>query len=235
MSKSIVKPLGKKAYGSIPHLTGSKIIGTDKLVEKGMQGMLTKKVKDKGDRVIVREKLDGSCVAVTKLDGKLLPLIRVGYMAQTSPFKMHHMFNTWVFENYARFDRLLKDGERICGEWLVQAHGIRYKLPHAPFVAFDLITDKGRVIDSVLEDRCNKESIILAKKVATEPILPEEALKLLGNGGHGAIEKPEGIVYRYETKDNQVTSLAKYVRPDFTPGIYLPEFGGTEPVWNEHL
>lgn len=233
MSKSAVKPLGRKAYGSIPHINGSLRTDKDSMAHISVQNMLTKKVKNVGDRVIVREKVDGSCVGVAKLDNQLVPLIRAGYTANTSPFKMHQMFHIWVYENYERFDKLLQDGERVCGEWLLQAHGIKYRLPHEPFVVFDLFRDNKRIVNSEFEQRCGEAGMVMSTKVASAPITPEEALKILGKGGHGSVDAPEGVVYRYETANNVVTYLAKYVRPDFVPGKYLPELNGGEPVWNE--
>ena len=49
------------------------------------------------------------------------------------------MFAAWVEANAARFRDVLVDGERIAGEWLALAHGIRYELPHEPFVVFDVL------------------------------------------------------------------------------------------------
>lgn len=46
-----------------------------------------------------------------------------------------------------------------------------------------------------------------------------------------SIGPPEGLVYRVERR-NKVDFLAKYVRPDFTPGIFLPNISGLPEVYN---
>ena len=42
-------------------------------------------------------------------------------------------------------------------------------------------------------------------------ISTEEAVHLLGSGAHGALDGPEGVVYRYESKESGFLFLAKYV------------------------
>ena len=59
----------------------------------------------------------------------------------------------------------------------------------------------------------------------------ENALELLGNGGHGAIDKPEGLIYRVE-RNGIVDFLCKYVNPEKQNGIYLPEISGNDYVVN---
>ena len=60
---------------------------------------------------------------------------------------------------------------------------------------------------------------------------------LLGQGGHGALEAPEGCVWRLERKGadgvpNEVVGLCKYVRPEKKDGALLTEATGGEVVWN---
>jgi hypothetical protein len=56
-------------------------------------------------------------------------------------------------------------------------------------------------------------------------------LERLGHGGHGAVEPPEGAVWRLELA-GRVVSLAKYVRGDKIDGVLLPENSGRDAVWN---
>lgn len=46
----------------------------------------------------MQEKLDGSCVAVARVDGCIIPLTRAGYPAHTSPWEQHQLFEAWVWE-----------------------------------------------------------------------------------------------------------------------------------------
>src|SRR5690554_6471289 len=120
------KPLGHKAYGSIPHLPNSRLGPGDYSLNEGQARILTEKTRDRHDTVIVQEKLDGSNVAVANIDGQIVALTRAGYVATTSKFEQHHLFAHWVRERESLFAKLLKPGERLCGEWLAQAHGTRY-------------------------------------------------------------------------------------------------------------
>lgn len=226
------KPLGIKAYGSIVHLPGSRMGPADHHCHEGQARICTEKPRDKHDLIVVQEKLDGSCVAVAKMNCKIIALGRSGYLAETSPFEQHRMFAAWVGENYNRFDNLLAEGERVCGEWLAQAHGTRYALPHEPFVAFDIFS-KGRRIP--YQDFCHLTS---AQELETPRILRlgptmtiAEAKKEIETSGHGAIDPVEGAVWRVERK-GVVDFLAKWVRPEKVDGCYLSKVSGKPDVWN---
>lgn len=93
----IGKPLGRKAYGSIPHLPNSRLGKGDHRVHEGSARICTEKVRDRYDRVIVQEKLDGSNVAVALLKGRLWALGRSGWPAETSPYEQHKLFAQWVW------------------------------------------------------------------------------------------------------------------------------------------
>ena len=62
----------------------------DKGLNKGQVEICTKKLR-RNDRLIVQEKLDGSCCAIAKIDGIIIALVRAGYPAYTSPYKQHHI------------------------------------------------------------------------------------------------------------------------------------------------
>ncbi len=92
------RPLGMKAYGHIAHLPGSRLGLGDHKLTLGQAKILTEKARDKHDRIIVREKLDGSNVAVARVDSELIPLGRSGYRAISSPYDQHKFFALWVME-----------------------------------------------------------------------------------------------------------------------------------------
>lgn len=232
-----VKVLGHKAYGSIPHLIGSRRGPGDIGVNEGQHRICTEKARDQHDVIIVQEKLDGSCVSVAKINSTVIvPLIRAGYPAIGSNYKQHYMFHEWVFQNAERFTSLLKVGERVVGEWLAQAHGTKYSLPHEPFVAFDIMRGQDRLPFEEVHLRClSPETEFVVPYVLRfgSPISIEDAMSILGRHGmHGAIDIAEGAVWRVERK-GKVDFLAKYVRPEKgADGKYLESVTGVEPVWN---
>jgi len=175
----------------------------------------------------------------------LYPLSRAGYVADTSPYEQHWRFAEWVYANQDRFMLVLQDGERLCGEWLMQAHGTRYALKHEPFVAFDLMTGTRRAIYDELMSRVDSAGFITPAVIHRGgPLSIEKALLLLGEFGfHGALDKVEGAVWRIERnrllaegcgseRRGEVDFLAKFVRPDKVDGVYLPEMSGSDAVWN---
>jgi hypothetical protein len=228
------KPLGIKNYGHIPHLPGSRMGPGDHKCHGGQERICTARARDRHDLITVTEKLDGSNVGVARLDGLILPLSRAGYLADTSPYEQHWRFGEWVYTQQDRFLALLKDGERLVGEWLMQAHGTRYELRHEPFVAFDLMRGGERATSDEFGERVRPYFTTPAVLHVGGPLSVEDALKALGPfGRHGALDPVEGAVWRVERK-GKVDFLAKYVRPDKVDGCYLPEQRGCAPHWNWH-
>jgi hypothetical protein len=230
-----MKPLGQKAYGSIPHLSNSRLGEGDHHCHAGQEIIATKKSRNRFDLVIVQEKLDGSNCSVAKVNGKIVALTRAGYLADTSPFEQHHYFNRWVEKEKSRFEKLLNEGERLVGEWLIQAHSTRYNLPHEPFVPFDLMTGSNRLNYHSFLLRVLPFGFTVPHLIHIgQPVGVKWVLNQIESSGHGAIDKVEGAVWRVEYR-GKVDFLVKYVRPDKADGVYLPEISGNEPVWNFHL
>jgi hypothetical protein len=230
------KPLNGKAYGSIPHLPGSKFGDRqDRGVPAG-EALLYLEHPSPGDRIVVQEKLDGSACAVLKKDGAIIPLIRNGRPAAESVWRQHRMFARWVREREDLFARLLYDGGRVVGEWLARAHGTRYDLAgRHPFVVFDYFQGDQRIPADRAECHVVAHGLAFVPTLAAGPaaVPIADALALLGEHGHyGALDSAEGVVYRRETADGRIF-LAKYVRPEAEPGRYLT--GDDDPdtaVWN---
>lgn len=240
------KPLGHKNYGSIPHLPGSRTGPGDHMCSEGHARIATLHRRDKNDEVFVSEKLDGSNVGVARIGDGIMPLGRAGYPAISSPFEQHRHFAKWAYANTERFMRVLEDGERLVGEWLMQAHGTVYKLDHEPFVVFDLMKGHERLPYDEFIKRINRQWFVRPQLIHRGGSLSiEEAMAKLNPGGyygfHGATEPVEGAIWRVERdrptgkkgeKKRVVDFLVKYVRPDKVDGCYLPEISGEEAVWN---
>lgn len=222
-----MKPLGTKAYGSIPHLPFSKLGPGDHHITLGQAKIMTEKARDKNDVIIVQEKLDGSCVAVAKDgNGNIIALTRSGYLASESPYLQHHMFAQWVKKNEDNFHGILHKKERAVGEWMAMAHGTKYDLPHEPFVLFDIMwgTDRRNLgyVQQVVQGAFPMPKVWHVGGPIKIDQLPDYSW-------HGA-EKPEGFIYRVE-RNGRVDFLAKWVRPDYEPGKYFKEKTGYD-TWN---
>ena len=223
------KPLGKKCYGSIPHLLGSKLGEGDHHIHQGQHNICTVKTRDEYDLVIVTEKYDGSNVAIAKINGELVALTKRGYTALSSPFVQHHAFDFYVKLHLVTFDRLLKEGERICGEWMFTPHGIKYNIEESAhrFIPFDIIdAENKRIGYDEFVDRATKylkpPRII---NIGYKSFSVKECLINLYDKNQYRIdivpeEKPEGLVYRVERK-GKFDFIAKHVRSDFETGKYL--------------
>lgn len=235
-----LRPLNKKAYGSIGHIAESRLGPGDHSVPLGQSDMCIGRSKRKDKRIWIQTKLDGSCCAVAKINGEIIPLVRAGYIANTSPFIQHTYFYDWVLSNVDIFNQLLSEGERVVGEWLAQAHGTRYDLSgKTPFPFFDIMTGNERIdfttfLTRLLNLRASlpddRKYLVDKPSTIAGPMAPEEALQRLN---HYGAEVPEGVMYRVENvATNRVEFLAKWVRADKIDGKYLPEITGSEPIWN---
>lgn len=225
------KPLGRKAYGSIGHLPSSRLGPGDHSVNEGQCRICTLKTRDKHDRVIVTEKLDGSCVAVALIDGQLHALGRAGWPAQSSPYRQHQLFAAWVRHHEDRFRHVLHEGERIVGEWLAQAHGTIYRLNELePFGVFDIMRDDQRL---PFDEFVNRVDATFARPhvLSDGPALSVDAAMELHERHRWPCEETEGVVYRVE-RNGAVDFLAKFVKPSKVDGKYLPEISGQAAIWD---
>lgn len=228
-----MKPLNRKNYGSIPHLSSSKLGDGDHYISEGQEKILTFKKRDKNDEIFVFEKYDGSNVGVGKMNGQIYPLSRSGYEAKTSPYKQHHLFHDWVMKRLPLFDYVLGEGERITGEWLMKTHSIKYMISekYEPIMFFDFFTkDNNRKPFDYLNDLGFEHGIqiprLLHRGDSISPVDLEPALNECTDHIMPLGENPEGMVYRVE-RNKKVNFLAKWVRNDFEPGKYMKE-----DVWN---
>ncbi len=226
------KPLGIKAYGSIPHLPGSKLGVGDHTVHDGQARICTERPRDRHDRIIVEEKLDGACVAVARIDGLIIPLGRAGYPITTARFDFLRRFHTYALERQDAFLDLLQDGERAVGEWLILAHGTRYHLPHEPWALFDVMRGDTRLTRDEL--RARNPRFPMPHTLSETPITTAQADAALGeHGHHGAIDPAEGAIWRVERRQ-KVDFLAKWVRPTHQTGRYLSTISGAPEIYNTH-
>ena len=235
-SHTIAKPLGGKAYGSIGHLPSSRLGPGDWSIHEGQARIACEKPR-RGDHVIVTEKLDGACMAVANIDGQLVPLTRAGYPAAQGTFEHLREFVPYVELCRSRFEKLLRPGERIVGEWLALAHGTRYEpgaRNFAPFVAFDLFRNSARVLHNEFWGRVAECDIEFAAVLHASPgsfSVADAEIALGDHGYHGAIDRAEGCVWRVE-REGRVDFLAKYVRQGKQDGRYLPNISGNAPIWH---
>lgn len=230
------KPLGRKGYGSTPHLMGSRVGPGDWHIHEGQACILTNKARDRHDRIIVTEKLDGSCMTAANIGGCVVPVTRAGYHAKDSPHRMHHLFAEWVEERRKRIADILEDGERLAGEWLAQAHGTRYRLAgrEAMFACFSIIAGNSRLPHDETRRRLDRAGLVGAAVLSDgPPVTQEGAMAMLGPyGRHGALDSVEGAVWVCE-RSGVFDFMAKHVVADKVDGKYLPVVTGGGDVWNE--
>ena len=227
------KPLGRKAYGSIPHLPNSRLGPGDHSCHEGQMRICLETARDRHDRIIVTEKLDGSNVAIARINGEIVALTRSGHTAVSSPRKQHHLFDSWVKRRETLFRDLLEDGVVLHGEWLAQAHGTLYALPHDPFVVFDVTRGGHRLPWDETVGLCRKGDLVIPRVLSDGgPFSLGQALPLLEWSGHGVAEGEmvEGAVWRVERRGT-FDFIAKWVRPEKIDGKYLAENSGGDTIW----
>ena len=204
-------------------------------VDEGQNQICTQRVRDRHDRVIVTEKLDGANVAVAKSRGTIIALGRSGHPVESSPWEHIQMFGEWVRNNEKRFSELLRPRESIHGEWLALAHGTKYDLFHEPFVVFDLKDEHGKRLPWDQTFKRSTDGGFITPRLISDgpPLSVDEVLPDIEWSGHGylSIDEVEGAVWRVESQ-NRFEFIAKWVRPDKVDGKYLPEISGQPAVWH---
>ncbi len=226
-----VKVISGRNYGHIPHLSGSRLGEHDTYIHIGQERIITTKTRNRHDRIIINRKLDGTNVGILRRNNEIIALQRKGYRCDDSPYEQHLTFAVYVNNTKSFWLEFLADGERLAGEWLWQASGIRYYITGVPFFAFDLfVSKKERLPYDELRARCLTGNVripeLLLDSKGQSAVISElpkplefidESIKALGEGH-------EGFVARVENK-GVYDFMAKWVRPDFTPGKFLPGIG----------
>jgi len=64
-----------------------------------------------------------------------------------------------------------------------------------------------------------------------KPCTIENALEKLDPNVHGAVDKPEGLIFRLE-REGKLLFRAKYVDLDKVDGCFLTENSGKPEMWN---
>ena len=230
------KLLGGKGYGSIGHLAGSRLGPSDSTIHEGQERILTTKARDKHDRIIVTEKLDGSCVGVANIEGTIVAIGRAGFPAADSPHAHIRQFAEWVEWNRprGRWSRL-EPGTRLMGEWCTMAHGTMYRPMQTPFVPFDLMVGKKRLLIGDMRTLAHKLDLLPTMVLHSGgPISVEAVMAKLGEHGfHGAIDPAEGAVWRVERK-GEFDFIGKFVRDTHVAGKYMPGMNGNpedQAIW----
>ena len=220
----VEKPLGRKAYGSIPHISGSRVGPAEHAITHGQEYIATRQAR-RGDRVIVTEKLDGSNVAIARIGNDIVPLQRSGYPAFSSPYRQHQLFHWWVIHRAGLWESMLSPGDVLHGELMLQAHGTFYEPLPSPFFAFDFTRDGQRVPWNEMVARCQEYDIPRVRVLADGPAcMIASAIGLLNVHGFKTPfpDDPEGAVWRVET-NGQFNFMTKYVLHSKIDGKYLPE------------
>ena len=222
-----MKPLGRKNYGSIPHLSTSKLGEHDHYITEGQERIITQAFRDRHDSLVVTEKYDGSNVGLANIDGSPVTLTRSGHRAKFSRFAHHRHFAEWAAASWPILISAIPLGYRLVFEWMTQPHGILYAISGTPAVLIDAFDgDNNRLPWSVIMD-IGKHIGVSSARLLYAGDAPRSPVDLLHHlyATTGPIiplagQVPEGMVFRLERK-GEVDFLAKWVRPDFVPGKYL--------------
>ena len=201
-----MKVIGVKNYGSIPHLSSSKLGAGDHFISDGQEKILTQQKRDKHDLIHVLEKYDGSNVGIAKKEGRVYPLTRSGYNAKESKYSQHRDFAEWVYERINFFNEIIPEGCRIVGEWLGSPMGIEYNISDglAPIVFYDVFLANNSRLNLIRSIDLFQSFGLSSARVlhSGESVLPDNLISTLNDkdSRFKAKEDPEGMVYRVERK-----------------------------------
>lgn len=183
-------------YPRTPHLPYSETIGSD-------DKRLLNDLQFKNMFIVITEKMDGENTTVYNDD----------YHARSLDSK-HRDYHSWLLSYIPTWQYMLKDGERVCGEYLYAEHSIHYNNLKSYFLGFSF-WDKDICWswDSTIA-KFEQLGIIpvpvLYKGYYDKEITIQIAKSVINRGG-------EGIVIRnaFSFPMNDFSkNVAKYVRPN---------------------
>jgi hypothetical protein len=183
-------------YPRTPHLPYSETIGSD-------DKRLLNDLQFKDMFIVITEKMDGENTTV----------YNDGYHARSLDSK-HRDYHSWLLSYIPTWQYMLKDGERVCGEYLYAEHSIHYNNLKSYFLGFSF-WDKDVCCgwDSTIakfEQLGITPVPVLYKGYYDKEITIKIAKSVIDRGG-------EGIVIRnaFSFPMNDFSkNVAKYVRPN---------------------
>jgi hypothetical protein len=104
---------------------------------------------------------------------------------------------------------------------------------HEPFVALDLLRATERLPHDAFRARVAGRfgTPAVLHDGGAFPIAAAQAHFATHGSAHGALDPPEGAVWRVE-RQGRVLFVVKWVRPDKVDGAHLPQRPGQPPVWH---
>lgn len=152
-------------------------------------------------QVVISEKMDGENTTVYS-----------NYCHARSIDSKHASYHSWLLSYIQSFNYLLKENERVCGEYLFAQHSIHYDDLKSYFLAFSIWQDETCLSWESTVERCKELSIL------TVPVLyvGNYDSKQLRNCISKVAEKGgEGVVMRLACEfkySDFCRSVVKYVR-----------------------
>ena len=235
------------SYPTIPHIKGSYLEGDRSQRTKGhrvlhetMSTTATHGTNPNYD-IICTIKEDGKCMGVYKEDDQLYPIVRNGYLAETSTQTVDKIFALWVEDNYERFMSCLNNKEVLWGEWLAKPNSILYELVVEPFMVFDIHSTVHRKPLSweITESRVKHDFYIACvhrlrlKDVRMNIHFDYENAQFPNQGfwiptdGDRVMSHSEGFVWRVENEGAEIFKC-KYIHPS-------KKFRKINSKWNINL
>lgn len=196
-----------------PHLPGSRG-GDDDIVLEHSEAIDILR-----EEVVVEEKLDGSNLAISWVDGHLVARNRRKFLHKGNLPKNpsgKQFLPMWNYMDRHRQGLRSLEGMAVYGEWLWMAHGIHYSRLPSYFIAFDLF-DPGRGFLPFEESRQRLQEA----GFETPPLIHlgkidsyEQIVHWSNDISSYAFSPMEGLYFRMDNR------RFKYVREEFEPGKF---------------
>ena len=220
-------------YPKTPHLFGSKVANSDKMLTERETNDLLKK---NNVNFVWESKLDGTNVGISFAeDGRLLAQNR-GRFLSSGEHPQYQMFLAWTGTYQGYLEKVLARRFILFGEWCYAVHTVRYtSLPHW-MNEFDIYDKEKGIFLSTPKRREMLAGLVAARVLAQVPVVYptadaknwlqksgklslEEARKLMQTHGPMYGEaKPEGLYLKVE-KGDEVVGRCKLVRDEFIQKI----------------
>lgn len=165
-----------KGYSSIPHLSGSKMTSKEDIRLLNGEEYFTIKTKEKKDKVLILEKIDGCCISVRRDGDTLIPATRNGFSIDDGQYAHIKAFLPFLEENKQVFLSALADGETVYGEWTFAEHGTPKSAYKKLFYPFDIVGVDGKIPYLDVQRRFDgvSEKIGSPEVIAFSPTRPEK-------------------------------------------------------------
>jgi len=185
------------------------------------------------DEVIFTEKVDGSNVGISIVDGEVKLQSRGSWIGG-GDHPQYNVLKQWASVKKPELETLLEPGDVLYGEWVYARHTVKYtQLPHY-FLAFDIWNKSmgGFLSRDFMVGLLDGTGIVPVGEIYRGKVSSvDDVLEFIGKPSMYGAERIEGVYLRVDESDSGLLRARfKFVDPKFRATVDESEHWSKKPI-----